>query len=434
MIYILFIGILILFFISFFLFKKNILNPSVILCSVFLVSLFFSILNAKRWGVILHLNTVLIILGTIVVFILGNSVIYLLPKKYLIINKVFENKQIKIKETSFKVIFLIDLISFIFLCKYFQEVYKLSLIGGNSGGYNLMLYYARNAKLNFLDVSRYMTYGVYFVKLISYICFFIFSYITIFEKFKFKNLFLLSPIIMYCGFMTLSTGRTDFIYLLIYMLVVFFILYQQKYNFSFKVTKKIIFFGILSLILFFIIFSLAGLLTGKTQSESIFEMISLYTGSSIPALDIYINSSKISNEYFGENTLFLVYNILRKFGYSIPKLYAPYEFVYFGGIKTNIYSAIKRYYEDFGVNGLFLITFLLGIFYGTFFHYASYKKNNFFILMLYAILCFPVFEFPIEERFFMLLFPQGIVYNIIAFGIVYYFLVYRNIKKEKLNL
>ncbi|MDY2980864.1 MAG: O-antigen polymerase [Fusobacterium sp.] len=322
MIYLLFIGILILFFVSFFLFQKNILNPSVILCSVFLVSLFFTILNIKNWGITLHLNTTVIILETIIVFILGNSLVYLLPKQY----KVFtEEENIEIEIPSFKIILIIDIILLVLLYKYFQEVYKLSLIGGNPGGYKLMLAYARNAKLNFYNVNRIFTYSIYLTKSISYVCFFIFSYINIFKKFNFKNIFLLSPIIIYCGFIILSTGRTDFIYLFVYMLVTFFILYQQKYNFDSRIIKKIIIYGVLTLIIFFVIFSLAGLFTGKTQSKSIYDMISLYAGSSIPALDVYLNSPKFSNNYFGENTLFLVYNILRKFGYDIPNLYAPYE-------------------------------------------------------------------------------------------------------------
>lgn len=427
MIYLLFIGILILFFVSFFLFQKNILNPSVILCSVFLVSLFFTILNTKNWGITLHLNTTVIILETIIVFILGNSLVYLLPKQYKIFT---EEENIEIEIPSFKIILIIDIILLVLLYKYFQEVYKLSLIGGNPGGYKLMLIYAREAKWKFYDVSRFSTFGVYFTKAVSYICFFIFSYISIFKKFNFKNIFLLSPIIIYLGFIILSTGRTEFIYLLIYMLVSFFVLYEQKYNFNPKVTKIIIICGIVTLILFLVIFTLTGLFNGRMQSGRIFKTISFYSGSSIPALDIYLNSPKVPNNYFGENTLFGVYNVLRKFGYKIPLLYAPYEFVYFGDIMTNIYTAIRRYYEDFGIFGLNLITFLLGGFYGIFFHYSSYKKNNFFILILYASFCFPIFEFPIEERFFLMLFPTAFVYNFIFLGIVYYFLVYRNMKEK----
>lgn len=433
MIYILFTGILILFFISFFLFKKNILNPSVILCSVFLVSLFFSILNIKNWGIIFHLNTVLIILGTIIMFILGNSIIYLLPQKYnnQKYNKMNKNYHIKIKVISFKIIFFIDIILLILLYEYFQEIYKLSLIGGNSGGHSLMLAYARNAMLNFYDINKFLQITNYFVKAISYIHIFIFFYINIFEGFRIKNLFLLSPFIIYFGFIILSTGRTEIIYILIYTLLIFSVLYQQKYNFSFKATKRIFLFGMLSLLVFFVIFILAGLLTGKTQGRSIYKLISIYTGSSLPALNLYINTSQNFNIYFGENTFFRVYSILRKLGYEIPQLYPPYEFIYFGGISTNIYSAIRRYYEDFRIEGLFLIVFILGIFYGLFFYYASYKKNHFFVLILYAAICFPIFEFPIEERFFMKVFPTIFIYDFISLGITYYLLVYRNIKKKK---
>lgn len=425
--YILFSGVLILFFLSFFLFKKNILNPSVIVCSVFLISLFFSILNEKEWKINFHLNTILLIFSTLIIFILGNSTVCLLFKKRY--KRIKKNKIISNKIISFKVVLLIDIILFIVLYKYFDETYKLSLIGGNPGGYNLMLFYARNAKLNFHSINRLTVYSSIFVKAISYIYYFIFSYFSIFKKFKIKNLFLLSPLLIYCGFIILSTGRAEFIYLLIYMLTIFFVLYQQKYNFSFKVTKKIIVFGILSLIVFFIIFSLAGLLTGKTQSKSVFEMISIYTGSSLPALDIYINSPKIPNKYFGEHTLFTVHKILRIFGNTqIPQLTSTYDFVYFGDIKTNIYTPIRRYFEDFGLFGLYLITFIFGKFYGIFFYCASYKKNNFFILILYATFSYPLFMFSIDDVFFKGLFPMELIYDFIALGTIYYFFVYKNIR------
>ena len=116
---------------------------------------------------------------------------------------------------------------------------------------------------------------------------------------------------------------------------------------------------------------------------------------------------------------------------SIPQVYPHYEFVFFGKIMTNVYTAIRRYYEDFGIFGLNLITFLLGNFYGIFFHYSSYKINNLFSLVLYSSLCHPIFMFSIDDVFFTGLFPIAIVYDFIALGIIYYFLVYKNIKKKE---
>ncbi len=433
MIYLLFIGMLILFFVSFFLFQKNILNPSVILCSVFLVSLFFTILNIKNWEIKLHSNTVLLILETVIAFILGNGMIYLLPRKYKTFSE-FKNENIEIKVPSFKIMLIINIILSILLYKYFREIYKLSLIGGNPGGYNLMLFYAREAQLKFNNVNRVLTYAIYFVKSISYVCLFILSYNSIYKKFKIKNLVLVTPTLIYLGFIILSTGRTEFIYLLVFILVMFFTLYQQKYSFDSKLTKKIIIYGILILLLFFVIFSLVGLLTGKTQSRSIFEMISIYVGSSIPALDIYINSPIIPNTYFGENTLIPFYKILRVLGYEKgPLIYPASEFLFFGGIATNIYTAIRKYYQDFGIVGLNLITFLLGCFYGIFFHYSSYKKNNFFCMILYSNLCYPIFMFVIEDLFLTGFFPTGIIYNFVALGVTYYLLVYKNRKKQKIK-
>ncbi|MCF2638631.1 oligosaccharide repeat unit polymerase [Fusobacterium varium] len=428
MIYILFLGILTLFFISFFLFKKNILNPSVILCSSFLCTNFIAILNQKKWKIVYSYETIFLIWLTIIIFIIGNILAYL----FLRLLKIKKSKRMNylIDKNFFNKVMLLNIILIVLLIKYFKDTYKLSLLVGNDKGYDMMLYYVRYAKLNFFSLSKFNLFSFYLAKITSYVCFFIFSYKSIFNKLKFRYFYLLIPTVIYFCFIILTAGRGDFIYLIVYMLCIFSILYLKKKNFKLIANIKILILGIFSILIFFIIFILSGYFTKKSYNRDLLEVISVYAGSSLPALNIFLNSKKIiKNTYFGENTLFLIYNILRKFGYDIPKFYEPYEFVYFGGVSTNIFSAIRRYYEDFGIYGLLLIVLILGFMYSIFFYYASYRNNN-FILISYSIYCYPIFDFAIEERFFMTLFPQGIVYNLVTLCIIYYFL---NVGRRKLN-
>lgn len=424
MIYALFIGILILFFLSFFLFYKNILNPSTVLCSVFLLSLFFSILNIKRWNIDISLKTAGIVIGSIITFIIGNSIVLLFPYKKK--NNIYFYK---IKKISFKKIILISILLVIFLVQYFKATYQLSLIAGNTEGYSMMIKYARIARLNFYTVGSMNTLKFYFAMAIAYITLFTYMYITIFEKFSFKNTYLLLPTIIYLNFCILSTGRTAIIYLFVYIIIIFGVLYQRKNNFSKKATKKILVYIFIILVCFLVFFIILGLLVRK-QNKTVFDFLSVYIGSPIPAFDKYLKLGIVTeNKYFGERTLFKLYNIFRNLGFEILKFYAPYERIKLTPeMFPNIYGAIRRYYDDFSFVGLLVIIYLLGMFYGIFFHFICYRNKTIFGLILYANFAYPIFEFPIEERFFMELFPTGFMRDFIFIGGIYYILLKKNIK------
>ena len=173
------------------------------------------------------------------------------------------------------------------------------------------------------------------------------------------------------------------------------------------------------------------MLLGRSDSN-VFSSVSRYTGSSLAALNDFLNNFKgNNNEYFGQNTLFSIYRILKRFNHNIPNFYPSYEFSYFVNMRTNIYSAIRRYIEDYGILGHFFITFFLGMFYGIFFDYTVYDKKKNFLLIMYATLSFPIYEFSIEERVLQFLIPSGFLNNFIFIGVVYYFLVYRVTLKNK---
>jgi hypothetical protein len=429
MIYILFIAIVFLFIFSYYIFKRNLLNPSVVLCGTFLVSLFFSILNMKKWGIIFSEKTVLVILITIFSFIMGNMMLYLLPKKDI---KFQIKNNINLKKIPFRIIILLDFFLLIGLKIYIKDVYNLSLLGGNTGGYQNMLFFARMAKLAYFDITRLSINIYFFAKCSSYVTLFSFFYIMIFKKIKLKDLYLLTPSFIYIVFMIFSTGRTDFIFMFVFILITYFSLLYRKHNFSRKITRKILFYTFISLGLFLLLFSFLGTILGRPEYNSIFELVSKYTGTSLPALNSFIEESKEYNSYFGKHTLISFYSILRKLGYEIPIFNTHYEFIYFDdGTRTNVYSAIRRYLEDFDYFGLYLLTFIFGMFYGIFFDKVVYNRKSYLLLIYYSSICYPIFMYPIDELFFRGTFPVVFINNFIFIGILYYILIYRPSKKQK---
>lgn len=433
MVIFLLLGIFILLIVSYFLFYKNILNPTSILCSVFLVCLSFTILNIDNWGINYSIKSSVLILGTIFSFLIGNSLVLVFPNPKNKINCNFKNKYLNEKYViSFKKIIIIDIILIYLLYIYFKNIYIVSIHGGNTEGYSKMLYYAREQLLLFGGLKRINMISFLLAKGMAYICYFLYIHILIFEKIKWRKLYLLTPMVIYICFAILTTGRTPFIHLFVYCLVVYFVLLLQNYNFDSKINRKVILYSCLLLMLFFVLFLFLGKLKSSGRGVPVFQLLSIYTGSSLAAFNEFVNNYTPQIHTFGANTLFRIYGIAEKLGFKVPDLYAPYEFIQFkNGVSTNIYTAMRRYFEDFGTIGLFLISNFLGSFYGLFFHYVCYRRDQYFLLILYSSLCYPIFEFPIEERFLMKIFPNDFLYNIFFIGVLYYLILYKFSKKKE---
>ena len=147
MIYILFIGIIFLFIFSYYTFKRNLLNPSVVLCSVFMISTLFLMLNYKEWDVNINEKTILIVFMTIISFMVGNLLIYF--NHNLKKNKILKKESINsISTIGVKKTILIDLFLLLGLVFYIKNVYEISLLAGNPGGYENML--CKGGKVKFL--------------------------------------------------------------------------------------------------------------------------------------------------------------------------------------------------------------------------------------------------------------------------------------------
>lgn len=426
MIWILLISLLLMAGIAYFINNQNILSPWVILCSVFSISTIFALINEKNWDFNLSPDSVLLILSALLCFGIAETLInYMFQEKKLLKSPVGSQytpeKEIAI--SNFKIALLCVFMG-VMLVNYFYDTYQLSLLGGNPGGLHLMLKYARDAQLSTGRLGRAAVLSAYFTKAVSAVFAYIFLYNTVFFGFKIKKIKYLLPLLMHFPFIVLSTGRTEFIYQITTFIVIWSICYQMKKGQNNKNTVKIIFGGIAALGIFFALFIVSGYLTGKSQLMSIYKLISFYTGSSIPAFDIYNTTPHMESALIGEHTLLPIYSVLRTLGFHLPVFHTPYEFVQIGGFSTNIYTAIRRYMQDYSITGMYIIVFLLGAFYSTFFNIVKNSQKAGLLLIIYAVYCFPLFEFSIEERFLTSIVSMGTIYQLFFIIVLYYILIH----------
>ena len=183
MIYVLLLFLIAIDILFFILFDRNILSPSVIGTSMFVVSTLFAVVNVNNWKFTISPLTVLVI--SISLLFLGAGELFVRFCNYR--HSQFRKIEWKPDYTGISVrgatIFFIVAVFGLLLVNYYRETVKLAEQAGyksNSG--LLMLAYARTASLNesgdYESRSRIASYSYTFMQAIAYV----FSYIFLYNK------------------------------------------------------------------------------------------------------------------------------------------------------------------------------------------------------------------------------------------------------------
>lgn len=431
MIFVLLFCLIMLFFIQHRLFFRQLLHPANIVVAVFILSTFFAAANNSRWGDITEL-TAIIIFFTIVIFSAGSS----LGRKLVIgsSSKYEEYEELPIKDIE--PFYTLLVIIFMLVITILDAIDIMSMVSGSISGVLSIISGARQAVYGGASIHHnfFVQQGIYISRALAYVYIFLFIYKkNNHQKTRFTELI---PILFYFLQAILSTGRTEFIYIIYGWLSIDY-LTKSRFNqwakdIDFKFSKKIIF----AILVFMTIFlMLANIRSASGYRVKAFETISTYTGSSIIALDTYIQSKGIYStaNFFGEETMSLFHSVMSTLGISnyssVATLY-PVNIGLDSGTITNIFTAIRRYLHDYGVYGALLIFLAEGFFYGKLFSRLKRKNDPFLSIILYAFISYPIVELSIEERFFSNFITARSVFCIIYMCVLYKILI-KSIVKSK---
>ena len=173
-------------------------------------------------------------------------------------------------------------------------------------------------------------------------------------------------------------------------------------------------------------FYFAGLLTEKSlHYNNFFDNFANYFSSSIYALNCFI---KFPEDFSGQSfagiyTFTGIYSSFRKIGISVPEPIFILEYIKCGDYLTNIYTPLRRYYQDFGLLGDSLIMFLLGFLYTRILLSNKRKYTSGIIIIISAYIYQPLFFMCIEERFFMNIIVTTTIQMIVFFIVLYSIIV-----------
>lgn len=233
------------------------------------------------------------------------------------------------------------------------------------------------------------------------------TYICQGDKYKTQKLWIFIDFIICLCSSLLDGGRSHMLHIIVTCGV--FYMMAIRYHRRRLDLKRILAWILLSFV-FLSGFQQLGYLIGREKGENTaYQTVGVYCGAQIQNLDDYINENhKINASYLGEYTFRDFYAKFENVGAFELKSKVQ-DLLIFNNSKGyglgNVYSAFQSYYVDFGVEGTFLLCFLIGWFMQWL--YLKIRKNSDFMTgvislntYLYAIIISSMFMSFFSEAFF----------------------------------
>ena len=425
MIYLLFISLLIMFYVSFIYNKKDVIAPAVVFCFGFLFQSIWAVAYAKKWDLGLHINTFLTIFLGVLEFIVTCIIIKKLYYKYKK-NERRYSKIEKIEIESWKKKAFIIFSSFVILINlYFIIILvngDITNIAESITKYNKALKFGESAfgKMPFIVnnlriVVIYSGYWFLYVIINNYLC----------ERIIKKDELV---IIILCLIASIITGSRGDAFMILISGIVFFLIISNRKNkfktiFDFKKIKMISIIGAV----FLLTFLLFANLLGRKEKTNMIDYLSIYCGAEIKNLDFYLQEDKVdNNRIIGSQTF---YSILYSYGNRFDsenigkyKLDLPFREVN-GYNLGNVYTTFYPYIYDFGYVGVFILIFIMAaisqLIYEKIF-YLKIKVPSLVILVYGVIFSSLLFSF-FSNKFYEYIFSIGFIKMIITWMICGYF-------------
>ena len=433
---------------AFVLSQKDILAPSVMMCNMFVISTGFALINIDNWEVDYHIETFFIISTGILVFLMGVFISHL----------IFQNVQMNVspyktgKNVNYNngqiqtwklvIILCMGIVSIIW---YYFEIRRIV----KAYGYNVHNLFASYRIITTYILAKRSDSTIQMTSFVlnqlirlTYSAGYVASYILIKARVSKRsqlqepsriNIILLRCILILSiipGFM--GAERNQFLQILVAVMVFYYILWHQENGWGRDISWKFIRIGIVGVVVGIPIFYQLLRLVGRSTALSAFESGSVYLGSSIPLLNMYIENPVEPPRVFGEETLLGVHQFLANLGVDTYVKNRHLEFRHLNSYtESNIYTFFRRPLHDFGYVGMYIFVALVGIFFG-WFYYGKIKNKQRTKRLEYWIIVYGYFYYwivysSIDQRSISYIATTPIM-NIFAMLILYWFLVLNKLR------
>lgn len=412
MIYLLLIVFLIMLYLTFIKFDKDIIAPPVVLVAGYTLSIACATVNVKNWGIDLHLNTFFVLVyGTLLFVITGYVVKKWMEKKYTY-SKV--NNQQKLTPISINTKYLYVYIAFQILVMliWVWNIYNVTDSLGNFNSFSERMVAFR--KWNSYGTGWINNYFYVFINQfnqISMISPYLFLYIVVRNYFvnKKKYSILWIPIITAIIQMLLTGGRANVVNLVfvlgLYYSIFYFFFNKSHIIIDRKIIIEFILVGIIGALLFYYIKGAVGRGTEDIDLKNLIPYITMYAGGSIQLLDMFLQDPIDASNIWGKEVFYgLNFQLIRIGILDIEPYITHLEFrvATTGAFLGNVYTAYRSYIYDFGFIGLTVLPVIFSIIVNFLYYNIIYKYTNYIVnfKLLFYSLVFPAIFFDFARCIF----------------------------------
>lgn len=399
--------------------KSDFTSPSFFLGFVFLACYTIVIYNIRNWDIAIHgyrWETTLCVLATVLPFTLGSMIVSgASNRKNVNLAAVDPHIEKYSRNYPYLLFGLLSLAMFALFLRF--KVKNLSL--------SSMLNFKDSLNENYSNEKEYGFFTTQILEVLVALAYISFHRVLVEKHYLkrkvHKSLFI--PIVLFLFGALLYTDRNIFLRFMIFGLTSFVMSFNWK-GVTRRNNRKLMLRVTLAVVAIAGLFWLYGYL--KEYTSNFERMVGIYAGSGLYGFNLWLKSF---NNHFtnGELSFSTLLNTLKAFGVgSGTQLSQKFEFIIYTSrngyvFATNIYSALRVYYQDYGVPGIIAISFIMGLLFEGLYQMAVKRKYG-FGWVFYCAHIYHVLYFPILEQFLTRL-HLGIIYEIFWLFFFYY-LVY----------
>ena len=373
--------------------KGDVSSPSVLITSGFLISVFVYVAFSSSWGSDVTINTVLVISGGLISFILGEAAakhLFLVRKPERLATYALP-KMPPLANAFFAVLVLVCILDIVLQYQSITNLVSAATADPVLGAYRQRL---TEASMPFY-LKLFNNILIPTSALLS-------AFVMVFYKGQRKYWLVFA---LCCLASVLTSNRSGVLCFAISLIVLWLFKKGCTSNWSsfhMKLIVKVASVGLLVVVLF----SVLGTLTGKIiDIPDAVEAFGIYAGASIALFDQFLNEFIYSLNNFGSETLYGVSGFFNIVGFDLGDgiyKFLPFSFIGDSGFTANTYTGLRRLIHDYNYGGAFFILFSMGFLYSKLYQAAksSFCGGWFFPVLLYALVSAYLVLEGVDELFF----------------------------------
>jgi len=399
---------------------RDVLSPSVIVGLSMTFGTAVAISSNAKWAISVPVEVVIVyLLGTLSLLVgellAGKKVLgsYKVSRSKVILNY----PQISYVKIPFRLLFISLLFSI--TVSYFYGKKAISIAwayGFTNASWQSLQDYIKNAMMY---GGAHIGMGLASAYAISTVLTYIFIQIYVVNvgikgwRYTFKrNWYYLLMFLPYIYTQFIQGQRTGYIGMFSFILYNYFFSYYSKKNKKIS-TKTFVRYATVAIVVFYVVFLISGIRSGRLKKMDSLESIRVYTGSSIIDCADYFNRGGILNKGFGVSTFKGLRNTISRF---VP-LNGESNLGWVrmaNGSRSNVYGAFTSYYSDFSYLGVIIIPTLLGFIYKLMHNKAKSDQSTFGALYAYSYISYGIVMSFIDEQQLRLFMSVGQIMHVVV--------------------